>query len=101
MWPAPGGRRAKYFDFQTVTAVFINDSGEDKLIRISLDGVDKNRSIEAMASYITSAGHDLARGEDVPIRDDHSFEAVIPAKSIVTLTGGGEKGTVEANGEGA
>lgn len=74
---------------QTVTAVFVNDSGEDKRIRISLDGVDKNRTIEAMASYITSAGRDLARGEDVLIRDDHSFEAVIPAKSVVTLTGGG------------
>ncbi|CAM4364531.1 hypothetical protein L1N85_22380 [Paenibacillus alkaliterrae] len=82
---------------QTVTAVFVNDSEKDKRIRISLDGVDKNGSIAVMESYITSAGRDLARGEDVPIRDDHTFEAVIPAKSVVTLTGGGEDGTVEAN----
>ncbi|NIK75091.1 O-glycosyl hydrolase [Paenibacillus castaneae] len=82
---------------QTVTAVFVNDSDEDKRIRISLNGVDKNRAIEVMQLYITSAGRDLAQGEDVPILDDHSFEAVIPAKSVVTLTGGGADGTVEAN----
>lgn len=82
---------------QTVTAVFVNDSEEDKRIRISLEGVDKNHSIAMMESYITSDSHDLARGEDVPMLEDHSFEAMIPAKSVVTLTGGGADGTVEAN----
>ncbi|WP_241674848.1 glycoside hydrolase [Paenibacillus luteus] len=82
---------------QTVTAVFVNDSEEDKRIRVSLEGVDKKHSISLMQSYVTSAGKDLARGEDIPVQDDHSFEAVIPAKSVVTLTGGGTEGTVEAN----
>lgn len=79
---------------QTVTAVFVNDGESDKRIRLSLEGVNKNHTIEVMQSYITSAGRDLARGVDVPVRDDQTFEAVIPAKSVVTLTGGGAEGTV-------
>lgn len=82
---------------QTVTAVFVNDSEEDKRIQISLNGVDKNRSIAVMESYITSAGRDLARGEDISILEDHSFEVIIPAKSVVTFTGTGADGTVKAS----
>ncbi|WP_338555394.1 glycoside hydrolase [Paenibacillus sp. KS-LC4] len=80
---------------QTVTAVFVNDSEDDKRVRVSLNGVEQHASIAFMASYMTSAGQDLVRGENVPVLDDHSFEAVIPAKSVVTLTGGGADGTVE------
>ncbi|WP_419872486.1 glycoside hydrolase [Candidatus Pristimantibacillus sp. PTI5] len=74
---------------QTVTAVFVNNSEEDKRIQLSLKGMDQSKSIALMESYITSAGRDLARGEDITVQDDHSFEAVIPAKSVVTLTGRG------------
>lgn len=74
---------------QTVTAVFVNNSEEDKRIQLSLKGMDQSKSIALMESYITSAGRDLARGEDIAVLDDHSFEAVIPAKSVVTLTGRG------------
>lgn len=73
----------------TVTAVFVNNSEEDKRIQLSLKGMDQSKSIALMESYITSAGRDLARGEDITVLDDHSFEAVIPAKSVVTLTGRG------------
>ncbi|MGG4146434.1 glycoside hydrolase [Paenibacillus algorifonticola] len=80
---------------QTVTAVFINDSEDAKRVQVSLDGMDQHHSIAFMEPYITSAGQDLVRGESIPVLDDHSFEAVIPAKSVVTLTGGGADGTVE------
>jgi O-glycosyl hydrolase len=73
---------------QTVTAVFVNNGDEDKHVQLSLKGLDKFSSLKALESYITSAGSDLARGEDVAVRDDQTFEAIIPAKSIVTLTGG-------------
>ncbi|ANY70252.1 hypothetical protein BBD42_29925 [Paenibacillus sp. BIHB 4019] len=80
---------------QTVTAVFVNDSEDDKRIRVSLNGMDRHHSIAFMEPYITSAGRDLVRGESIPVQGDYSFEAIIPAKSVVTLTGGGAEGTVE------
>lgn len=72
---------------QTVTMVFVNDSEEEKHIQVSLEGWDEARSISAMEYYVTSADHDLAKRGDVLVRDDHTLEAVIPAKSVVTVTG--------------
>ncbi|MDQ0112203.1 glycoside hydrolase [Paenibacillus harenae] len=82
----------------TVTAVFVNDSEEEKRIQLSLKGLDASASIAALESYITSEGRDLARGEDVRLSGDHTFEAVIPAKSVVTLTGVGADMNGNGNG---
>ncbi|WP_223285244.1 glycoside hydrolase [Paenibacillus sp. PL91] len=72
---------------KTVTAVFVNDSLEEKRVKMALSGIDKHEAVFAMKSYITSADRDLARGEDIPVQADGTFETVIPARSIVTLNG--------------
>jgi len=73
---------------ETVTAVFVNDSEADKRISISLKDIGMNASIARLQSYVTSADLDLAQGEDIAVGEDGTFEAVIPARSVVTLTGG-------------
>ncbi|XEC96728.1 glycoside hydrolase [Paenibacillus tarimensis] len=72
---------------KTVTAVFVNDSQEDKRVKLALSGIGKHEAVFVMKPYITSADRDLARGEDVPVQADGTFETVIPARSIVTLNG--------------
>ncbi|MBW5447743.1 hypothetical protein GE107_16940 [Cohnella sp. CFH 77786] len=72
---------------QTVTAVFVNDSLSDRRVKISLTGLDRKDAVYVLKSYVTSAAQDLARGTDVPIGSDGTFEAVIPARSVVTLNG--------------
>ncbi|QYR22527.1 hypothetical protein KZ483_06030 [Paenibacillus sp. sptzw28] len=72
---------------KTVTAVFVNDSQEAKHVKLALNGVDKHESVFVMKPYTTSADRDLARGEDVPVQADGTFETIIPARSIVTLNG--------------
>jgi len=72
---------------KTVTAVFVNDSGEDRRVRLSLTGLDAKETVFGMKSYVTSAAHDLARGADVPVAADGTLETVIPARSVVTLAG--------------
>ncbi|WP_028611464.1 glycoside hydrolase [Paenibacillus harenae] len=72
---------------KTVTAVFVNDSAEDKRVKLALNGIDKHEAVFVMKPYITSTDRDLARGEDVPVQADGTFETVIPARSVVTLNG--------------
>ncbi|HZG85974.1 glycoside hydrolase [Paenibacillus sp.] len=72
---------------KTATAVFVNDSGEDRRVRLNLTGLDPKETVFVMKSYVTSAGQDLARGADVPAHADGTFETVIPARSVVTLYG--------------
>jgi O-glycosyl hydrolase len=74
---------------QTVTAVFVNDSEADKRVQISVNGIFDSKAINELEVYITSEGRDLAQAEDVKAGDNGQFEAVIPANSVVTLTGGG------------
>lgn len=81
------GSAYKHDEENTVTAVFVNDGEEDKRIRVSVGGLDKNDAVFTLKSYITSAGSDLARGQDVPVQSDGTFETVIPARSVVTLNG--------------
>ncbi len=40
-----------------------------------------------MKSYVTSADQDLTRGQDSPVQADGTFDAIIPARSVVTLNG--------------
>lgn len=72
---------------KTVTSVFVNDSQDDKRIKISLSGLDKKDTVFVMKSYVTSDDSDLSRGQDVPAMADGTFETVIPAHSVVTLNG--------------
>lgn len=72
---------------KTVTSVFVNDSQEDKRIKITLSGLGENDSVFVMKSYVTSADKDLIRGQDAAALADGTFETVIPANSIVTLNG--------------
>jgi O-glycosyl hydrolase len=72
---------------QTVTAVFVNDGPEEKRVRLSLSGLSKHETVQAMKPYVTSADRDLARGQDAALRADGTFEIVIPARSVVTLHG--------------
>ncbi|WP_274365417.1 glycoside hydrolase [Paenibacillus thermotolerans] len=73
---------------QTVTAVFVNDSCEDRRISISLQVLRPEAAAAVMQYYVTSAESDLKRGEDVPVRADGTLAAVVPARSVVTLYGG-------------
>lgn len=72
---------------KTVTAVFVNDSEEDKRIKLSAKGLDKNEAVMMLKPYVTSADKDLAQGQNVPVQADGAFETVIPARSVVTLYG--------------
>ncbi|WP_223192483.1 glycoside hydrolase [Paenibacillus sedimenti] len=81
------GSAYKHDGEKTVTAVFVNDSQEDKRIKLSLGGLDNKDAISVMKPYITSADKDLTRGQDAPVQTDGTFETVIPARSVVTLNG--------------
>ncbi|MBD2867132.1 glycoside hydrolase [Paenibacillus arenilitoris] len=71
----------------TVTAVFVNDGAEDKRVKLSLGGLDKQEAVFVMKPYVTSSDKDLAREADIPVRKDGTIETVIPARSVVTLSG--------------
>lgn len=71
----------------TVTAVFVNDSSEDKRVELSIGGLGRKSDVFALNQYVTSKDRDLARAEDVPVGKDGTFETVIPARSVVTLNG--------------
>ncbi|WP_407673173.1 glycoside hydrolase [Paenibacillus alkalitolerans] len=81
------GSAYKHDEENTVTAVFVNDSSSDKRIKLSLSGLDMQETVSVLKPYITSAGQDLARGQDTPVQSDGTFETVIPARSVVTLNG--------------
>ncbi|XEC93707.1 glycoside hydrolase [Paenibacillus tarimensis] len=72
---------------QTVTAVFVNDSHEDKRIKLSFNGLDMEHNAIIMKSYVTSADRDLTQEEDVPVQAGGTFETIIPARSVMTLNG--------------
>ncbi|MCZ8517936.1 MULTISPECIES: glycoside hydrolase [Paenibacillus] len=72
---------------KTVTAVFVNDSQEEKRVKIDVKGLGKKESVFVLKSYVTSADRDLMRGADIPVQGGGTFEAVIPARSVVTLNG--------------
>jgi hypothetical protein len=80
---------------QSMTAVLVNDSLEEKRVQLTLSGLGLKAS--ALRSYVTNAQLDLARGEDVDAdvaangtaAGEQVFQAVIPAKSVVTLVAGG------------
>lgn len=77
---------------KTVTVVFVNDSTEEQLVRVSLTGIGGSEgtdagAVQAMQKHVTSAEHDLEHVEDVQVRSDGSFDAVIPARSVVTFYG--------------
>lgn len=76
----------------TVTVVFVNDGDTRKQVSLSLNGVNLQPAT-ALSMYVTSGDRDLARAEDIPVNEDGTFEAVIPPRSIVTLTTEGN-GTV-------
>ncbi|WP_238650927.1 glycoside hydrolase [Paenibacillus piscarius] len=79
---------------QSIAAVLVNDSDEDRRVQLTLSGLGLKAS--SLKSYVTSAQLDLARGEDAAARGDQVFEAVIPAKSVVTLVAGGPDSGGEA-----
>lgn len=72
---------------ETVTAVFVNDTQQDKRIKVSLAGLGDKAAVHALKSYVTSAGKDLVRSQDAPALEDGTFETVIPARSVTTLYG--------------
>ncbi|MEK3761970.1 glycoside hydrolase [Paenibacillus sp. FSL P4-0338] len=88
---------------QSMTAVLVNDSLEEKQVQLTLSGLGLKAS--ALRSYVTNAQLDLARGEDVAAdaaadgtaAGEQVFQAVIPAKSVVTLVAGGPELEEEAN----
>ena len=71
---------------RTVTAVFINDSDEEQQVNLTLQGLEAYDGLAALQFYVTSATADLERKEDVQVQEDGAFAAIIPAKSVVTLT---------------
>lgn len=72
---------------QTLAAVFVNTSYRDKTVNVSLENLGLSGKIALLESYITNDKFDLARGEDVMAGEGDMFEVVIPAQSVVTLTG--------------
>ncbi|WP_426446284.1 glycoside hydrolase [Paenibacillus sp. S-38] len=72
---------------QTVTSVLVNDSTVDKRVKLSIQGLDPKDAVFVLKPYITSRDQDLAKGESVARQPDGTFETVIPARSVVTLSG--------------
>ncbi|AFC31366.1 Fibronectin type III domain-containing protein [Paenibacillus mucilaginosus 3016] len=72
---------------QTVTTVLVNDSTVDKRVKLSIQGLASKDAVYMLKPYITSADQDLAKGRNVPVQSDGTFETVIPARSVVTLYG--------------
>ncbi|SFD53150.1 O-Glycosyl hydrolase [Paenibacillus catalpae] len=81
------GSAYKHDGENTVTTVFVNDSSKEQHIKVELSGIDNHEAIHVLKPYVTSADQDLERGADIPASADGSFDAVIPARSIVTLNG--------------
>lgn len=77
---------------QTVSAVFVNTSNRDKRVNVSLENLGLKGEVAVLESYITNDKFDLARGSDVVAGEGDMFEVVIPAQSVVTLTGRAAKG---------
>jgi O-glycosyl hydrolase len=82
---------------QSLSAVFVNDSDRDKVVKLSLNGIGLEKGVSVLQSYVTTSELDLERGEDIVAGEDGSFLTTIPAKSVVTLTNGTATGTLEAN----
>ncbi|WP_340021148.1 glycoside hydrolase [Paenibacillus sp. FSL K6-1096] len=80
---------------QSMAAVLVNDSTEDRRVQLTLSGLGLKAA--SLKSYVTSAQLDLARGADAAASGDQVFEAAIPAKSVVTLVAGGPDGGGEAS----
>jgi hypothetical protein len=72
---------------RTVTAVFVNDSQEDRRISVSLQGLDVEGGLTCMHAYVTSEEHDLAQAEEIKASGDGKLEGIIPARSVVTWCG--------------
>ncbi|WP_336772925.1 glycoside hydrolase [Paenibacillus sp. MMO-58] len=81
------GSAYKHDGENTVTTVFVNDSAKEQHIKVEVSGIDKHEAVNVLKPYVTSADKDLERGVDIPASADGSFDAVIPARSIVTLNG--------------
>lgn len=81
------GSAYKHDKENTVTTVFVNDSAKEQHIKVELSGIDQHEEVNVLKPYVTSADKDLTRGADIPASEDGSFDAVIPARSIVTLNG--------------
>lgn len=81
------GSAYKHDGENTVTTVFVNDSAEEQHVKVELSGIGKHEAVNVLKPYVTSADQDLERGADIPASADGSFDAVIPARSIVTLNG--------------
>lgn len=82
---------------QSVTAVFVNNGDRDKRVALSLDALGLNKPIALLETHVTTSELDLARGADIAAGDEGTFEVVIPARSVVTVT----SGAVEESGEGS
>lgn len=82
---------------QTISAVFVNDSHRDKRMNLTLENLGLKGEVAVLESYVTSDKFDLARGEDAVAGEGRMFEVVIPAKSVLTLTGTGAKGGTDLN----
>lgn len=91
---------------QSMTAVLVNDSLEEKRVQLTLSGLGLKASV--LRSYVTNEQLDLARGEDLAADEaadgtadgEQVFQAVIPAKSVVTLVAGGPELEEEAGSPG-
>ncbi|GLX66734.1 glycoside hydrolase [Paenibacillus glycanilyticus] len=81
------GSAYKHDGEHTVTAVFVNDSETEQHIKVELKGNDSHDAVNVLKPYVTSADKDLERGADIAASADGSFDAVIPARSVVTLNG--------------
>ncbi|GBF72423.1 hypothetical protein PA598K_00676 [Paenibacillus sp. 598K] len=69
-----------------VTAVFVNDSDEDRRVELALDGLAAIRAGAPLAAHLTSDTADLMRIADVAAESDGSYATVVPARSVLTLT---------------
>ncbi|QKS46487.1 hypothetical protein HUB94_10490 [Paenibacillus cellulosilyticus] len=72
---------------RTLAAVFVNDSGEDRRISVSLQGLDVQGGVKVMHTYVTSEKHDLAQSDEVKVSANGTLEGIIPARSVVTWNG--------------
>lgn|GEM_PF-68627 len=81
------GSAYKYDGENTVTMVFVNDSSKEQHIKVALSGIGNHETVKVLKPYVTSSDKDLQRGADIPALADGSFDAVIPARSVVTLNG--------------
>jgi len=69
-----------------VTAVFVNDSDQDRRVELALDDLATVPAGAPLAAHLTSETADLSRIDDVAVEPDGSYTTVVPARSVLTLT---------------